>query len=852
MVKNDSNEELTRDFGNKYVADEVYSGHYSKKADIYSLGMIINYLFSDNFPNKFIKLKEICKSCTQKNPNNRPKISYLIDFFFETYYVKTINIDSNFIVSKKENIHTEIFFPYWFCICIYPSRAIILFSLKYMLSEGQNTSKNGILLIDIANNIDFLTHASNYNYSKAQFRLGELYLEGQTVHKDVDKAIKYFTLAAKQNNVSALFQLGLMYYKGSDVLKDLNKSIYYFTLAAEHNKVEAQYNLGVYYLYECKPVDIKKAVYYLKLAANQQFIKACINLGLIYSSGEYKEVDIKQAIFYYSIAANQNDSTALRSLGEIYYHGTYVRKDIDKAISYFSRSAKFDSLSMYWLGYILVNEMNNKYIESGIHYLKIAARENCSYAQYLLGQYYLKGQHVKQNIKKAINYFWNGAQNNNDDCQLKIGLLLIKGEYFQKNVNKGIEFIKLSAKQNNIQAIMILGQIYNENCYVPKDYAFAFHCYSLAAKQDHDLAYTCLGSYYYLGKHVKKDINKALELFSIAANKKESRAMCLMGIIYYYDMKKYNKGIEYLIASANLNNIDAQYELGDIYLFGENVSKNMSKAILYFTLAANNNHKIAQYKLGLLYFYGIGINKNIIKGISLFDQSSKNGFFESDFKLGFLYQQGKYIKQDIEKSIKYYKNASSFNHSYAKNNLGVIYKMGFDNKVTPRIYSAIEYFNEAIEKTGNILSIYNLIHTYLFEIPNYENYIKSLNLIFTNKAKTIQIQDFQDLICLILISLFGFDFNKIIKGFRPFICKYFSSDLISPIFLCDKILRQNLIDKKKFDALYQKYKSKVYIYDEIFNPILFTDKAPCIKMPKKPLQMINSLFYEGLGDIIDK
>jgi TPR repeat protein len=71
-----------------------------------------------------------------------------------------------------------------------------------------------------------------------------------------------------------------------------------------------------------------------------------------------------------------------------------------------------------------------------------------------------------------------------------------------------------------------------------------------------------------------------------------------------------NADIAYLLAQANSGSASAQYNLGVIYLSGEQVEQNYEKALAYFTLAANHGNTKAEYNLGVMYANGYGVKQN--------------------------------------------------------------------------------------------------------------------------------------------------------------------------------------------------------------------------------------------------
>ena len=62
----------------------------------------------------------------------------------------------------------------------------------------------------------------------------------------------------------------------------------------------------------------------------------------------------------------------------------------------------------------------------------------------------------------------------------------------------------------------------------------------------------------------------------------------------------YEKAVEHLQASADLDNALAMYQLGKLYLSGEGVVGDEEKALDYFISAADHDNAFAAFKAGYL------------------------------------------------------------------------------------------------------------------------------------------------------------------------------------------------------------------------------------------------------------
>lgn len=163
----------------------------------------------------------------------------------------------------------------------------------------------------VAPNIQFYSQRLLWEFSgkqgnvESQYNLGVMYLYGEEVKQNLDKAFYYLSLAAKKEFVPAYINLGIMYSKGIGVNKDLKKSFDFYEKASKKGNLHGQYNLGIMYL-EGKGVEqnYKKAVEYFSLAVKQGLADAYINLGIMYEQGMGVDKNIKEAKELYKKACD--------------------------------------------------------------------------------------------------------------------------------------------------------------------------------------------------------------------------------------------------------------------------------------------------------------------------------------------------------------------------------------------------------------------------------------------------------------------------------------------------------------------------------------------------------------------
>lgn len=623
--------EATHSFIHDYFAPEIITNSYAsitKKADIYSLGLIIyfiffekhpiiheglpaNYIF-DEFPDEFKNLRIICQQCTQKNQANRPSILQLIIFFYIKFYLNNFEqlkkyyecITLQNVPKDKFDIYIYNKFGIYYNNEKIPNniQKTIYYSLLMMENDPITLSHLGIIYytknpIDFPRAFHFFTLSAKQNNSLSQFYIGKIYYEGKHVTKDINKAIEFFTLSAKQKDLYSQYYLGLIYLE----LQDIKTAIYYFSISANENFVQSQINLGIIYNFGIlTQKDIHKAIIYYNLAANQDNKFGHFYLGLIYYNAQYNCINIQKAIFHLNHAAKRGIWIANYYLGLIYFEDRFIPRDFGKAIDYFSLAAErnFEMASLY-LGKILYEKRN--YQNAKKYLLRASKYEE---AQHLLGDIFLYYDFDSLNVEKAIHYYTLAANQNYIPSQCMLGFIYYKGQYVMQDIDKALYYLEKCAKQNDHSAQSILGNIYFNGIKVPRDVQKGIKYFELSADQNNLYSQHNLGFIYFVGKFVKQNIDKAIHYFTMAANQNDESSQFYLANIYfidYYGRQNIGKAIYYLTLSANLNNRNSQFILGYLYYEGILIQKNICRSIYFLGLASKNLCRGANYCLGVIY-----------------------------------------------------------------------------------------------------------------------------------------------------------------------------------------------------------------------------------------------------------
>lgn len=109
--------------------------------------------------------------------------------------------------------------------------------------------------------------------------------------------------------------------------------------------------------------------------------------------------------------------------------------------------------------------------------------------------------------------------------------------------------------------------------------------------------------------------------------------------------------------SAEVGDIEAQYELGIAYADGNGAPQNYRVAFYWLLKAALAENADAEYEVGMLYKEGLGVAQSNKLAFDWINRSAQQGNAEAQYELGTLYQSGTGIRTSPEKAFKWYKEA---------------------------------------------------------------------------------------------------------------------------------------------------------------------------------------------------
>jgi len=156
---------------------------------------------------------------------------------------------------------------------------------------------------------------------------------------------------------------------------------------------------------------------------------------------------------------------------------------------------------------------------------------------------------------------------------------------------------------------------------------------------------------------------------------------------------------------AARGNMQAQFNLGLSYDFGEGVSQSHENAAIWYQKAAEQGHAEAARYLGASYRDGEGVPQDFEQAVYWYEKSAELGDADAQNFVGTLYYDGNGVPQDIETAVSLLERAAEQGYPGAAYNLGTWYVSG---EKLPQDFVKAEYWWHKAADEGLDLAQYNL------------------------------------------------------------------------------------------------------------------------------------------------
>ena len=229
-------------------------------------------------------------------------------------------------------------------------------------------------------------------------------------------------------------------------------------------------------------------------------------------------------------AAKMGIASAEMVMYIIYIVGVTGQTSEDMAMPYLKSAAeKGLAMAQGWYG---VQVARTDKAEAYSWYMK-GANQGDVISMWWLGDSYLKGYGVKQDLVEAVRWFRKAAEKGYHRGQNSLAVRLERGEGVKKDITEALKWYKKAVEQGFDRAQYNLGLCYYEGKVTTQNLEEAVKWYKKAAEQGNDRAQYHLGLCYYNGEGTTKNLEEAVKWYKKAAEQGNDRAQYHLGLCYY-------------------------------------------------------------------------------------------------------------------------------------------------------------------------------------------------------------------------------------------------------------------------------------------------------------------------------
>lgn len=254
----------------------------------------------------------------------------------------------------------------------------------------------------------------------------------------------------------------------------------------------------------------------------------------------------------------------------------------------------------------------------------------------------------KKDAKKAVSWFTKAAELGDASAMSSLASRLFNGDKEVRDEKGAREWVKKAVEAKEYSAYLVLGD-FEEN--EKKDLKAALAAYEKGKDAGQVECMVRAAEFYLEGKGVEKDTDRGTKLLENAAKDGSADAHLRLAVLAFGEEKPdVPKGYGHLVAAAGGGIVEAQNELGLLYLSGRLGGADTPAAAAWFTRAAQGGYAPSQNNLGALFERGAGVQQNYQNAGQLYALAAQQGHGPASLALARLHVAGAGTKKDLPKA----------------------------------------------------------------------------------------------------------------------------------------------------------------------------------------------------------
>ncbi|MBR7152277.1 MAG: sel1 repeat family protein [Candidatus Methanomethylophilaceae archaeon] len=166
-----------------------------------------------------------------------------------------------------------------------------------------------------------------------------------------------------------------------------------------------------------------------------------------------------------------------------------------------------------------------------------------------------------------------------------------------------------------------------------------------------------------------------MKTLTVLAEKGDGKAQLRLGQAFLFEkvVPDYSKAYRYFRKAVEQDVVRAYYYLGELYYHGWGIARNLDSAIECFETAADDGDMDAEYALGMMYLYGNdALPRDMERALDYLESAANKGQPQSYNVLGSVFDEGTCVDRDPFKARQFYARGVAAGDAVALKNLTLL------------------------------------------------------------------------------------------------------------------------------------------------------------------------------------
>ncbi len=252
--------------------------------------------------------------------------------------------------------------------------------------------------------------------------------------------------------------------------------------------------------------------------------------------------------------------------------------------------------------------------------------------------------------------------------------------YLPENEKNTIISLRWFAAAGDLESQVILADLYAKGVTAPSDFKAAYYWYALAGEYGDTYGQLMAGVICQLGLMDKPDAEEASRWF-LSARNQEDKARAMRRVAQFFDDRQNpshseTEAYRWYEKAASAGDAESQITLGDWYLDGNKVTRNLLTAVKWYGKAAAQNSAYAQYSLGVIYLQKNNpeVPLNYAQALTWLEKAAWSNFHAAQYLLGKMYYTGMGVPNNQVLAYAWWKMSNGFENEVVSEDLARITK----------------------------------------------------------------------------------------------------------------------------------------------------------------------------------